>query len=83
MPSEYPLLPLRVCFPGGINLGSAWGWVIVWMARSRTRDAGGNITTESVMTRRPPEFVPVYPSAELTPVSSTSVVGQTRRRAPT
>src|SRR5215469_3532360 len=39
--------------------------------------------TEFLMTSCPPELVPEYPSAELTPVSLASVVSQTRRHAPT
>src|SRR5215467_9852157 len=39
--------------------------------------------TELRMTSCPPEFVPEYPSAELTPASFASVVSQTRRHAPT
>jgi hypothetical protein len=61
------------CGGGASLLFSAFGTTPVWLS----------MNSESVMTSRPPEFVPEYPSAELTPVSSASVVSQTRRHAPT
>src|SRR6266700_868923 len=61
------------CGGGASSLFSEFGAMPARLSRN----------TEFLMTSCPPEFVPEYPSAELTPMSFASVVSQIRPHAPT